>query len=647
MTTVVKYIIHHLSRRNRLFCNKVHISLSPASLPLIFFLLSGCANQGFPSGGPKDVTPPVALSSIPDNGTTHFNGKEFYIEFDEYVTIKNQDGILVSPPMNSKPLYSTRSHGVVVKLRDTLLPNTTYLFQFKDAIADFNEGNLLPSLEYVFSTGSMLDTFCLEGIVKDALTSAPWDGTVTVLLYDTANFTDSAVLYATPSYVTRCNKEGYFAFNYIRPGAYHLLALEDADNNLKLGYSEAVAFCDSIVHSYYKVPPQPRDTTLSDSVRNIVDSVQKATAALLQRHSLRITTPAADIQHVTGQTMPRRAYATITTQLPMSQPQLHNLYGDSIIYQLNSKRDTLQIWALSSTLDSMMLALRDTTGVNDTLKLRYRHSKTTAGQLGSGPHSANKRDAFQKTPNALGTNAVGKFNFFDTLWLKLGTPASKIITPQEQWQYGLADDDTAYNGGYIIIRDLDDSSEYRCWSQLYDSHLDAIVYTSGYVTPVALQQSKKYQLVVLPGLFTDIYGHCNDSLVSTFEVNNADAFSNITLNIVVQTWQPAGAQSRTNPSSSNHTDFIFQLLDNKGKVVKQQIVEGPQSITEGLTIEFHNLAPGNYRIRAIEDLNHNAKWDAGNYWQHRQPERAFYFSKNLELRANWEFKEQWNIENEK
>ena len=45
--------------------------------------VAGCAKQGFPSGGPKDQTPPVVTGTEPANGTTHFDAKEFVIHFDE------------------------------------------------------------------------------------------------------------------------------------------------------------------------------------------------------------------------------------------------------------------------------------------------------------------------------------------------------------------------------------------------------------------------------------------------------------------------------------------------------------------------------------------------------------------------------------
>ena len=151
-----------------------HFLVSLASLVLLV-LANGCARQGYPTGGPKDETPPISLGARPANESRHFNGKEFYIQFDEYVVLKNAtENVLVSPPMKEKPEFTTKGKGVLVKIKDTLQANTTYLFQFKDAIADFTEGNLLPSYEYVFSTGDSMDTLMLGGQVLDARNGKAW-----------------------------------------------------------------------------------------------------------------------------------------------------------------------------------------------------------------------------------------------------------------------------------------------------------------------------------------------------------------------------------------------------------------------------------------------------------------------------------------
>ena len=60
---------------------------------LAFFsigLLSRCASVAAPQGGPKDSLPPKVVAMTPAYGTTNFKGKRIYIEFDEYVQLKDQ-----------------------------------------------------------------------------------------------------------------------------------------------------------------------------------------------------------------------------------------------------------------------------------------------------------------------------------------------------------------------------------------------------------------------------------------------------------------------------------------------------------------------------------------------------------------------------
>ena len=134
----------------------------------------------------------MVTGTEPESGTLLFDAKEFVIHFDEYVKVKDADNnILVSPPMKQKPEYKTKGRGIVVKLRDTLRANTTYLFQFKEAIVDFNEGNALPSYEYVFSTGSSIDSMTLRGTVADAFSRKPRTEPVTVIAWSESQQSDS------------------------------------------------------------------------------------------------------------------------------------------------------------------------------------------------------------------------------------------------------------------------------------------------------------------------------------------------------------------------------------------------------------------------------------------------------------------------
>jgi len=142
-------------------------------LSLIVLLLTiGCAKRGTITGGAKDTIAPVLNTSFPKNFSTNFNGKEIKLVFDEYVKLKNANKqLIISPPMKNQPeiLPSNASKILTIKLKDTLIPNTTYSFNFGQSIQDNNEGNPLNQFKYVFSTGTYIDSLALTVKIKDAL----------------------------------------------------------------------------------------------------------------------------------------------------------------------------------------------------------------------------------------------------------------------------------------------------------------------------------------------------------------------------------------------------------------------------------------------------------------------------------------------
>ena len=58
------------------------------------------------------------------------------------------------------------------------------------------------------------------------------------------------------------------------------------------------------------------------------------------------------------------------------------------------------------------------------------------------------------------------------------------------------------------------------------------------------------------------------------------------------------------------------------------------------TYNFPFVKAGNYRLRVIEDRNRNRKWDTGNFLGRLLPEPVRYFTKEIELRANWEVEQE-------
>src|SRR5690554_983570 len=132
------------------------------SLTLIIstvLIFTSCAQQKPPTGGPKDVILPEVLSTTPENFSTNFDAAKISIEFDEFVQLRNaSQQIVINPTMEKRPTYSLRGKKLMVNLNSELAENTTYVINFGDAVVDLTEGNKAVGLQYVFSTGPLLDS---------------------------------------------------------------------------------------------------------------------------------------------------------------------------------------------------------------------------------------------------------------------------------------------------------------------------------------------------------------------------------------------------------------------------------------------------------------------------------------------------------
>lgn len=196
-----------------------------------------CAKRGSITGGLKDTLAPVLVSSDPENYSTNFKGSTITLNFDEYVKLKNTNKqLIISPPLKSEPLItpSTASRFIKLEIRDTLQPNTTYSFNFGQAITDNNEGNALNQFKYVFSTGDHIDSLKLNGRIKDAHEKYV-DNFVSVMLYEINDkFTDSTIYKQFPRYITNTlDSMRTFQFENLKEGKYLLVALKDKGSNNK------------------------------------------------------------------------------------------------------------------------------------------------------------------------------------------------------------------------------------------------------------------------------------------------------------------------------------------------------------------------------------------------------------------------------
>ncbi len=137
-----------------------------------------------------------------------------------------------------------------------------------------------------------------------------------------------------------------------------------------------------------------------------------------------------------------------------------------------------------------------------------------------------------------------------------------------------------------------------------------------------IDPDQNYRMELIPGAVTDFFETTNDSVAFSFKTKSLADYGNLTLNL--------NGNSIVYP-------IIVQLTNEKGELQREIYATEPQVYT------FNNLNPGKYQARVIFDLNGNGKWDTGNLLKKIQPEKISYYPALIELRANWEKIETFNL----
>lgn len=208
---------------------------------------SGCAHIVPPAGGDRDSLPPIPVKSSPKDSVLNFSGNKITIEFNEFIELDNPfENVILSPNPSKQAQVESRLKTLTVRLKDSLLTNTTYSIDFGKAIKDINEANILRDFKFVFSTGNTIDTKELSGKVIMAETGKA-DSTLIVTLYKRTD--DSAVAKLKPFYYTRLKGDGSFRFTNLPGGVFALYALKDINGNKQYDQkTETFAFVNESIN---------------------------------------------------------------------------------------------------------------------------------------------------------------------------------------------------------------------------------------------------------------------------------------------------------------------------------------------------------------------------------------------------------------
>jgi uncharacterized protein (DUF2141 family) len=218
---------------------------------------------------------------------------------------------------------------------------------------------------------------------------------------------------------------------------------------------------------------------------------------------------------------------------------------------------------------------------------------------------------------------VSNLNFRDTVSVKLRSSKQDTLVLKNNIASTLELRDTFSISSSIPIIQID-TSKITLINK--DSILVPFsVKVDSYKTKLFINFEKElntsYDLQLFPKTITDIFENVNDTLSYKFSTKKLESYG--VLNITV---------------SNVNSPIIIELLTEKNELISSK------RITENTTLNFDNLVPKKYIVRAIFDDNNNGIWDTGNYLKKVYPEKIQYFNTVLELRANWEENETFILE---
>ncbi|HCQ16816.1 MAG TPA: hypothetical protein DIU20_11165 [Cryomorphaceae bacterium] len=333
--------------------------------------LSNCASRASPSGGPRDTIAPVLDTAFPPNFSILFKSKSIELVFNEYLNLKSPgQQIMISPPVEEKPEILLKGKRILIELKDTLLPNTTYTISFGTSITDFTEGNENRNFKYVFSTGTFIDSLEISGRIYDARTNNP-EKDMLVALYEINSDTldlDSLPYKKIPTYYTYVEEGGTFKMENLKSSQFKLLAFQDQRGDFKLnGNGEKVAFADSLIFTSDSIKPLVLQSFKSEPEYKFFSVRHSSYGQLAFNFSKPV--PDIKIERLNGETDP-----------------------DSIYIDFGDHSDTLTYW-YTEMADSMSFRVSGYEGIDDTSSLFLREFQKPAMKINIGETELRLQDS--------------------------------------------------------------------------------------------------------------------------------------------------------------------------------------------------------------------------------------------------------------
>ena len=577
---------------------------------LTLWVVASCASMGRPQGGARDVTPPAYVRSNPPHGTLNFKGERIEAFFDENIQLDDAfNKVIVSPTQKITPVVRSFGRRVTVELRDTLKPNTTYTIDFADAIQDLNEGNVLDGFALDFSTGDSIDTLRLSGIVLEARTLEPAQAMTVGIYREPA---DTAITTLPFERIARTNQLGQFTVRNLKAGNYAVYAINDLNRDNKWDRSEDIAFLGHLA------TPSVEAITVTDTIRTAAgtDSLATRPGTAYYPNDLLLTwfNEGYKSQYLKDYKRPERRKITLEMGAPAdSLPEIAVVKGpqgrsfsEMAVLQHNATNDTLTYWLHDPELiaaDSLMLSVRhlntDTLDrivwKTDTLRFFWRDKDKKKKKKDEEADTVPK--PIELLP--LTMTSPSDFDVYQPLRLGTSTPIARA--------------DTAAFHLEMLVDTI--------WTAVPHSPVraDTLNPLTGLVINFDTGPGQKYRIRVDSLGVENIYGLHNKDFSQEFKVRELEEYSNLVLNIT--------------PDSLPMMVELLSEADNPVRVV---------SAEKGKAI-FRYVNPGTYYARLWIDTDSNGIWTTGCVIDSLQPEEVYYYPRKIDLKANWDVENSWDI----
>lgn len=595
----------------------------------------GCASTGSPGGGLYDETPPVLKKAEPGIGATGVKNQKIVLHFDENIKLDNaMEKLTVSPPQVKQPTIMSNAKTLTIELKDTLQPNTTYSIDLGDAVQDNNEGNPLEALSLLFSTGDHIDSMQVSGYVLNAADLEPITGAYVGIYNDTTSLGDSIFIKQPFERAGKTDAYGKFTIMGIAPGSYRMYALIDGNTNYKYDLNtEDIAFLDSLVtpssvgNIIYDTLWQDADSTIIDTItsRGVIDYLPNNIV-------LRAFNEGKVTRYLDDCSRPDSIHINVRFAAKMPELPIFSVIDPDeapieLVVEPNPTLDTLSYWIKDSvhfTMDTLNLQMSylftDTTGLDiirtDTLQLVKPQVKVEKKDQKDDKKDDKKKRRKKKDDNdedALAkADSLPKINYITAKLtgsdkLDIGNrPVFEISSPVDSIDLsGIhleIKKDTLWNEMKFTLEP--DSMHIRRYKVLADPH-----YSPG----------ETYRIVIDSAAVHDIYGNPINKTELRVTEKTPEDYAHLLFDI-------AGVSGPA----------YVELLNEKDLPVYRVKVDGGKA-------KFVNVNEGKYYARLIEDRNDNGKFDVGSFQTRTQPENVYYFNAQLQLRANWDMQQSWEI----